>query len=194
MEALVVSSAFGYFNPTLVADMWNSGKAIVQPREAGRVHFACSAELGRRHFSDLDGLPEFCAAAEAIDNAADPVGLALYTGYRAEPLVEDLPGRAMQLVTVLREFRGSAHLIAVRGYELNAKTAHFMRRPNDMGMFGWSDDDSPEIGDIEREKLAAADRLTDRLVAPAYGAVDDPGQKAILAGLDQMEAALDAAK
>lgn len=127
-------------------------------------------------------------------NAADPVGLALYSGYRAKPLVEDLPGRAMQLVTVLREFRGGAHLIAVRGCGLNAKTAHFMRRPNDMGTFGWSDDDSPEIGDNEREKLAAADRLTDRLVAPAYGAVDDPAQKAILAGLDQMEAALNAAK
>jgi hypothetical protein len=194
VEALVVSSAFGYFNPTLVADMWNSGKAIVPPREAGRVHFACGAELGRRHFSDLDGLPEFCAAAEAIHNAADPVGLALYSAFRAEPLVEDLPGRAMQLVSVLREFRGSAHLIAVRCSGLDAKTAHFMRRPNDIGMFGWSDDAAPEMGDTEREKLAAADKLTDRLVAPAYGAVDDPGQKAILAGLDQMEAAINAAK
>jgi hypothetical protein len=193
VEAPVVASAFGYFNPALVADMWDSGRLIVAPREAGRLHFACSAELGRRQFSDLDGLPEFCAAAEAIHNAADPIGLTLYSAYRAEPLVEDLPGRAMQLVSVLREFRGSAHLIAVRGYGLDAKAAHYMRRPNDFGMFGWSDDDAPEIGDLEREKLAAADRLTDRLVAPAYGAVDEAGERAILAGLDQMEAAVQAA-
>jgi hypothetical protein len=194
VEAPVVASAFGYFNPALVADMWDSGKAIVAPREAARSHFACSAELGRRHFSDLDGLAEFCSAAGAINDAADPIGLALYSGFRAEPLVDDLPGRAMQLVSVLREFRGSAHLIAVRSYGLDAKTAHFMRRPNDIGMFGWSDDDPPGIGGTEREKLAAADTLTDRLVAPAYGSLDEAGQKAILFGLDQMEAAVKAAQ
>ncbi len=96
----------------------------------------------------------------------------------------------MQLVSVLREFRGSAHLIAVRSCGLDAKTAHFIRRPNDIGMFGWNEDNAPEIGDAERAKLAAADELTDRLVAPAYGAVDDAGRKAIVAGLDQMEAAV----
>jgi hypothetical protein len=192
VEAPVVVSAFGYFNPTLVADMWDSGKAIVAPRDAARVHFACSAELGRRRFSDLDGLAEFCAAADAINNGADPIGLALYSGFRAKPLVDDLPGRAMQLVSVLREFRGSAHLIAVRGYGLDAKAAHFMRRPNDVGMFGWTDDDPPEIGNTEQEKLAAADRLTDRLVGAAYGILDEAGQQAILAGLDQMEVAVKA--
>jgi hypothetical protein len=98
----------------------------------------------------------------------------------------------MQLVSVLREFRGSAHLIAVRASGLDAKTAHFMRRPNDIGMFGWTAEEAPEIGDTERARLAAADELTDRLVAPAYGAVDDAGRKAILAGLDQMEAAVSA--
>jgi hypothetical protein len=100
----------------------------------------------------------------------------------------------MQLVSLLREFRGSAHLIAVRSCGLDAKTAHFMRRPNDIGMFGWTEDDAPIMGDTEREKLSAADKVTDRLVAPAYGATDDAGQKAILAGLDQMEAALKAAR
>jgi hypothetical protein len=194
VEAPVVASAFGYFNPALVADMWDSGRAIVAPREAARSHFACSAELGRRHFSGLGGLAEFCAAADAINNAADPIGLALYSGFRAAPMVDDLPGRAMQLVSVLREFRGSAHLIAVRGYGLDAKTAHFMRRPNDIGTFGWTDDDAPEIGDTEREKLAAADRITDRLVAAAYGVVDEAGQQAILAGLDQMEVAVKTAR
>jgi hypothetical protein len=192
VDALVVSSAFGYFKPALVADMWDSAKAIVPPREAARVHFSCSAELGRRHFAELDGLAEFCAAAGAINEAADPVGLALYSGFRSEPLVEDLPGRAMQLVSVLREFRGSAHLIAVRASGLDAKTAHYMRRPNDIGMFGWTAEEAPEIGDTERAQLAAADELTDRLVAPAYSAVDESGRKAILVALDQMEAAVSA--
>ncbi len=35
VESRVVSSAFGYFNPTLIESMWTAGKAIVEPRQAG---------------------------------------------------------------------------------------------------------------------------------------------------------------
>ncbi len=193
VEAPVVTSAFGYFTPALVEEMWTSGKAIMasramSPSDVARQFFVCSAELGRDRFADLDGLAEFCEAAGAINDAADPVGLALYSGIRAEPLVDDLPGRAMQLVTVLRELRGSAHLVAVRASGLDAKTAHRIRRPNDVGLFGWSENDVPEITDLERGKLAAADELTDQLLLPAYSAVDEPGRQAVLYGLDQMEA------
>ncbi len=69
------------------------------------------------------------AAADAVNEAADPVGLALYSGFRGELLVDDVPGRAMQIISVLREFRGSAHLIALRASGVDARTAHFIKRP-----------------------------------------------------------------
>ena len=81
----------------------------------------------------------------------------------------------MQLLTVLREFRGSAHLIAIRASGLDAKTAHFIRRPNDIGMFGWNDADAPAITEVEVARLADADELTDRLVLPAYSVLDEAG-------------------
>jgi hypothetical protein len=189
VEAPVVGSAFGYFAPALIEKMWTSASEKIAPRTAGHEYMQCGAEFGRSHFADLD-LDAFCAAAGAVNDAADPIGLALYSGIRCEPLADDSPARAMQLLTVLREFRGSAHLVAIRASGLDAKTAHYIRRPNDVGMFGWGDGDAPSITDAEIAKLAAADELTDRLVLPAYSVLDEAGRDALVNGLDRIAAAL----
>jgi hypothetical protein len=190
VEAPVVKSAFGYFEPTLIAKMWNSAKEKVAPRVAARAYMECCGEFGRSRFNSIAGLDAFCAAADAVNDAADPVGLALYSGIKCEPLAADLPARAMQLVTVLRDFRGSAHLIAIRAAGLDDKTAHFIRRPADVGMFGWSDTDAPEITDAHRARLAHADEITDQLVLPAFSVLDEAGRDALVTGLDRIEAAL----
>jgi hypothetical protein len=190
VEAPVVASAFGYFNPDLVAKMWSSAKAVLPPREAGRVYFQACADLGRRRFADLAGLGAFCAAAGAVNAAADPVGLPLYAGIRAEPLADDEPGRAMQLVSVLRELRGSAHLLAVRAAGVEPRTAHFASRPDDGAMFGWAEDQTPAVTEADRAAMVEAEAITDRIVTPAYAALDDDGARALLTGLHAMEAAL----
>lgn len=190
VESGVVASAFGYFNPSTVGQIWDSARQVVAPRDAARAHFACCAELGRARFADIGGLEPFCAAAGAVNDAADPTALALYAGFKSEPLVDDAPGRAMQLLAVLREFRGSAHLLAVRASGLEARTAHFIRRPNDVEMFGWSAEDAPTIGPRERDALGAAEVLTDEIVRPAYAVLDDAGARALVEGLDRMVVAL----
>jgi hypothetical protein len=190
VEPEVVASAFGYFNPEMVAAIWTAGRAILPPREAGRLHWACAADLGRQAFSDLPDLEGFCAAAGAVNDAADSVGLPLFAGFHAEGLVEDLPGRAMQLMAILREFRGSAHLVGVKASGLVAKTAHAFTRPNDMAMFGWTPDDLPEIDQEVNEAMARAEAITDDLVAPAYGVLDEDGQRSLIEGVDRIEAIL----
>lgn len=190
VEPAVVLSAFGYFEPGLVAKMWNSGKEIMAPRDAGRAFMSCSQEFGRSHFADLDGLDAFCAAAGAINDAArdDAASLPLYAAVAAEPLCDDLPGRAMQLTTVLREYRGSAHLAAIRALDLNTTVAHAIKRPDDMAMFGYQD--APAITDHDRAAHAEAERMTDAMVLGAYSAVDPDGAAAVVAVLEAMEAAL----
>src|ERR1019366_8280950 len=102
----------------------------------------------------------------------------------------DFPARAMQLVTVLREYRGSAHLAAVITQLLEPRIAHYIRRPDFFAAFGYTDDDVPEVTDEHRAKLAAADELTDRMVALAYSVLDGARADALLNGLDAMEKAL----
>jgi helix-turn-helix protein len=200
VEAPVVASAFGYFEPRLLAKMWDSARGVIDPRDAARAHLDCAHRYGRARFAgaadpasradaaDAAGLDEFCAAAEAVVQAVDPAGLALFAGYAAEPLPDDAAARAMQLVAVLRELRGSVHLLAVVASGLSPRTAHFLRRPDDFALFGWPDDAVPTVTDDDRRAHAAADALTDRLLLPAYGVLDDAAAAAFVTGIERMAA------
>lgn len=191
VEPRVVQSAFGYFHAPLVDDMWRSAqeRSGLTPREVGRAYVEASREHGRSRFAGLEGLDGFCAAAEAVVAGADPAGLALFAALSAEPLPEDLPGRAMQLVTVLRELRGSIHLVAVAAAGVSPRVAHYLRRPNDFTLFGYSEEQIPEPTDADREALDAADACTDRLMANAFSVLK-PGQaEALASGVEAMAAA-----
>ena len=96
----------------------------------------------------------------------------------------------MQLSAVLREFRGSAHLMAVRASGLDAETAHFIRRPEMYKTFGYDEATPPAVTDADKTRLAAADALTDKIVLPAFSAVDSAGADALAAGAAAMDAAL----
>lgn len=188
VEPAVVRSAFGYFAPGLVTKIWGSAKEKMAPREAGRAYLACAQEFGRATFAGIEGLDAFCDAAEAINGATDAASLALYAGISAEPLADDAPARAMQLTTVLREYRGSAHLAAIRTLGLDPAVAHAIKRPNDVSTFGY--EEPPTITDADRVLHAESEALTDKMVLDAYGAVDADGGAALMAGLEAMESAV----
>jgi hypothetical protein len=187
VEPEVVASAFGYWNPGLVAKMWSSAKERMAPRDAARLYLSRAHELGRKHFAAVPGLDAFCAAAEQVNAAIDPAALALYAGWDAEPLPDDAPARAMQLCVVLREARGSAHLLGVVATGLRPRIAHAIKRPTEGKQFGW--DDEPTPTDEERAQWDDAEELTVRQLERWFGVLDDDGREAFLAGLDAMSAA-----
>ncbi|MCP3989133.1 MAG: hypothetical protein GY724_08665 [Actinomycetia bacterium] len=188
VEPAVISSAFGYFTPDLVTKMWTSGSEVMAPREAARHYLACAQEFGRATFSGIEGLDAYCEAAGAINDAADGASLALYAGVAAEPLCDDTPGRAMQLTATLREYRGSAHLAAIRALSLDPAVAHVIKRPDEFTLFGYSE--APSVTAEDRAKHEQAEVMTDAMVLGAFSAVDSDGAAALMAGLEAMEAAL----
>lgn len=191
VEPQVVQSAFGYFEAGLISKMWTTGRetAGVSPREVGRAYVEVSRDFGRQRFSGLERLAGFCTAAEAVVAGVDPSALALYAALAAEPLPDDEPARAMQLVTVLRELRGSVHLVAVVSEGLSPKVAHYFRRPGDFATFGYSDQDIPTVGDAEREAISRVDARTDELMATAFSILDQKGREDLSAGVHEMAAA-----
>jgi hypothetical protein len=168
--------------------MWTTAKERMAPREAARSYLSCAHDFARARFGSIDGLDGFCAAAEQVNGAIEPAGLALYAGLDAEPLPDDLPARAMQLCSVLREARGSTHLLAVVASGLTPRAAHAIKRPTEMAAFGWPEDAT--VSDEDRARWDEAEALTERLLTPAFATLDDAGQAALLAGLDAMRAAL----
>ncbi len=187
VEAPVVASAFGWWDPALVAKMWNTSRDKMAPREAGRIYLKCAQDHGRARLANVDGLQEFCTGAQQIIAATNPAGLALYAGLAAEPLADDLPGQAMQLLATLRELRGSAHIMAVLASGLEPKLAHAIKRPDMVKSFGYGEDPIP-FTDAQKAQLEAAEAITDRLVAPSFDAVSDA--PSFLKGLANICAAL----
>jgi hypothetical protein len=188
VESPVVKSAFGYFEGGLVAKIWNSAKerASVTPRQAGQAFVGASQDFGRQHFSGLSGLDGFCAAAETVVAAVDPAGLALFAALSAEPLPEDLPARAMQVVTVLRELRGSIHLVAVVSAGVSPRLAHYFRRPTDFKTFGYGEDEVPTLTEDDLATMASVDAHTDQLMARAFAVLDEPARIALADGVRAM--------
>ena len=192
VEWPVVASAFGYWHPGAIERIWTTARerADLGPRACGELYLDCCADLGRRSLANVPGLPAFCDALERVLAAANPAGLALFSGYVGVPLAADLPGRAMQLTTVLREFMGSAHLLAVLAVGLEPKVAHGVRRPDDWQMFGYRDEPVPTATPEAKEMLADADALTQRLITPAYAVLTAAEQDAVQTGLAATAAAM----
>jgi hypothetical protein len=94
----------------------------------------------------------------------------------------------MQWVAVLRELRGSAHLLAVVASGVAPEVAHAIKRPGDVATFGWNP--APEVTDADRANLRAAEALTDRLLISAYASLDDAAKAALLAGTKAIGTAL----
>jgi hypothetical protein len=188
VEPEVVSAAFGYFNPGLVAKLWNSAKEKLAPRQAAVEYLACNAALGRQWLSGVDGLDAYNEAAEAVIAAVDVSGLSLFAGIKAEPVPTDAPARAIHNAVLLRELRGSAHLIAVRAVGLDSHLAHAIKRPGDMGTFGWGDD--VVVTDADRARLDTAETITDDVLESAFAVLTDAQAATLIAGTTAMRAAI----
>ncbi|MEY4175674.1 MAG: hypothetical protein RI900_2839 [Actinomycetota bacterium] len=192
VDASVVSAAWGYFNPAVVKRVWDGAREVMSPRAGAALYFECAADLGRRRLQGVEGLDAFNAAAAAViaAGAAHADSMPLFAGIAAEPRVADAEGLAMQAIVVLREFRGSAHLLALRAVGLPSKLAHFVARPGDGRMFGWAEGDTPEIDDAHRALRAEAEALTDRIVRPAFAVLDQAQRAAFVGTLQHIAAAL----
>jgi hypothetical protein len=188
VEPDVIVSAFGYFAPGIVETIWGSAKQIMEPREGARAYLAAADEFGRSKLGDVVGLAEFNAAAEQITADVDRAALAVFAGIAAEPLPADAAARAYRNVILLRELRGSVHLVAIVANGLRPAVAHAIRRPDDVAMFGW--DPAPTATDEDRAAWDRAEVLTDSLLARWYSVLDDEQSAALASGVEAIADAI----
>ncbi len=186
VDPAVISAAFGYFSPSVIEVMWDSAKQIMEPREAARAYLACADRYGTAHLDGLDGLEGFNDAVETIVASVDRAALPLFAGVAAEPLPDDRAARAYRNVCILRELRGSVHLLAIVATGVSPAVAHAIRRPDDIASFGW--ETAPDITDDDRSRLDVADELTDRLLVPSIEALTDAQRSAFVSAVDAIGA------
>jgi hypothetical protein len=136
----------------------------------------------------LDVLESFNDAAETLVDAVDRASLPLFAGIAAEPLPDHPAARAYRNICILRELRGSVHLLAIVATGVSPLVAHTIRRPDDVTSFGW--ESAPDISDDDRARLAVADELTDRLLVPPVEALTDDQREAFVTGVEVIRAHL----
>lgn len=188
VNSAVITSAFAYFHPATIAKIWDSAKERMAPRAASALYQQCCADLGSAKLSVIDGLEAYNDAAEAVVAATELSGLSLFAGWSAEPRSADPAARAMQLMALLRELRGDAHIIALRASGVAAPVAHALKRPDETATFGW--DPAPTPGPDDAANCAAAEELTSQLLVPSYAGLTDAQAAALLAGTEAIGAAL----
>lgn len=197
-DAATVFAAFGFFAADWVRPRWEKALAVRTPRESARRYGAACAAWGRTAWSptaqartalartasgadgpapmptaDLSLLVEY---VEAVVQTADATALPLFAAWRAEPLAADLPGKAMQLLHQLREWRGGLHLLAARAVGLSARDAVLADGgPQHCTGHGWPTTQEADTDTVRRRAEALS--LTDRWCDAHYAAALTPTQR-----------------
>lgn len=167
VDAAVVVSAFGFFAPQLVRSLWELG-VVVEGARAGSDRYALGcAAWGRARLGGFQDAARLATLLEKVVDSADGTGLSLFAGWRAQSRVDDAAGRCYQLVHVLREMRGSAHIVAIVAHGLSPLAA-ILANPGSAGpdqakRFGW-EEPFPDGGSL-KATFESAERLTDEIVA-----------------------------
>ncbi len=186
----IVSAAFGYFNPDTIAAAWNKASESMAPSAAAQAYWDECGRRGAEKFSDIDAdvLTSYVEAADIVIDHADLAALPLFAGTAQLTCTDALPGRAMQKAAVLRELRGSVHLLAVLASGLSDAQAHAIKRPGDVAVFGW--EEAPEVPIDGNDRMDAAEALTNSLLERAFFALTSEQAAALVAGTNAMHTAL----
>jgi hypothetical protein len=189
VDADVVNAAFGFFKPELVRTMWEQGLQVESPRAAAARYAAACAEFGRTHLSGFGGAQRFVQLAERVVDGSPIMGLALFAGWRAEARPDDAIGRAYFLTHVLREWRGSAHVVAVAASGLTPLQSILTGSGTDRAkLFGWGET-FDDVSQYEAQR-AECEGLTDQICSSVLDNLFTPEERAELVSLtDDLAAA-----
>jgi hypothetical protein len=175
VSAEVVQSAFGWFEPNAVKSMFEEGVAVAGTSGAAARMAEAHGLWGQKHLTELEGLDEFVDVAEELVDGLEGSAIPLFVGWRSAPRDESGPGRAAQLIQILREWRGGIHLVATTAVGLSPLEAILSNEGEGQAkFFGWAGP-FPSSDDLKRQHVEAED-MTDQLSAAALARVLSPGK------------------
>ncbi len=176
VDASVIVAAMGWWHPGLVRKMWDRGLAVASAREGARRYGEACVAWANDHLS-FAAAPRLAELAGKVVAGAEESGLPLFAGWRAQPLSDDPNARLLQLVHVMREWRGAVHLVATTAAGLGPLEAILTNEGEQQArFFGWRDD-LPDVSHL-KDRHVTAQETTDRLVADTYERVLTPAERA----------------
>jgi hypothetical protein len=184
--AAVIVATFGFFPPELQTKAWEKGCAVMDPADTAREYAAACALWGTRRFASVERAGRLADLLTRALDSARIMALPLFAGWRDVLHRYDgstPPERLALALQAAREHRGGAHLVAVAGYGVEPLQAVMSGRygATNAEFFGWPKPwPDPEVG---KEKMAAAERITNLMVAPAFEVLTADERAELTAGL-----------
>ncbi len=164
VNADVVISAFGWFEPSAAKAMFTEGAAQAGAAAAAASMAEAHSKWGQKHFADVEGLDEIVDVTEELVDGLEGSGIPVFVGWRDAERSESSAGRAAQLMQILREWRGGLHLVATTAVGLAPLEAILTNEgPGQAKFFGWPEP-FPDCAAI-MAKHDEAEAITDRLCA-----------------------------
>lgn len=177
-----VSAVFAVFEPTGLSAMWDEGVAVRGAAGASEVYWNQAAEFGRNYLAGADGLGRIAELGEKLIAAAPTAASPLFAGWRAMPLADDAPARALQVMFVLRELRAGLHFNALSLSGVTPIEAHMLNKgPKYAAMFGWPEPFAD--GADKKDRYVEIEAVTNARMAELVGAALNPAEADELARL-----------
>ena len=182
VDAGVVSAVLTVFEPSIVAMFWDQGKPVHGPAKGAMLYQEMIAAWGRDHLAGQPGLDRVIELGEKVIDGAPTAGLPLFAAWKTVPRATDDAARAMQVLFVLRELRGSIHLAALTASGLTPMEAHLINKGEQYcQMFGWSEP-FPEVNHLKARRDEVED-ITNQREAEIWARALTPDEAEELAGL-----------
>jgi hypothetical protein len=191
VRADTVTAALGFIAPEAVQDGWDAARKVAPPEQIAAHNLAECCRWGRENLESFYGLTKLLDLAERVVVSAEPAGMPLFAAWRAMPLPDDSPGaRAAVLAHLLREYRGQAHLLAVRASGLSPLEAIIAGPEGETGAtaLGWQPP-FPQFEPLVRRR-SWAEALTDRIAGDAFRALTAAERTELVGLLDAAAAAV----
>ena len=163
VDADVVRSALGFFEPALVRKMWDAGTAVEGARAAAARYGAACAEWGRTRLAGFEDAARVAELVRHVIDSVDPIGMPLFAGWRSEPRPEDSPALAYFTTHVLRELRLGAHIAAVVATGITPREAMLIAGgESNAQQFGWTEP-FPDVAHLVATR-SDAEGITDEIM------------------------------
>jgi hypothetical protein len=164
-----VGSVFVVFEPTGLAALWDEGVAVRGATAAAETYWQQTADFACKYLADADGLDRIAALGEKVIATAPGAGAPLFAGWRAMPLADDAPARALQVMFVLRELRAGIHFNALTVSGIAPIEAHVLNKGSEYAaMFGWPEPHPDGVD--KKERYADVEQATNRRMAELFAA------------------------
>lgn len=187
----VVSATFYNFNPSMVGEFIPKAWSIAEPGTVVSARFDAVDKAMRRMLGDevisSESVSEAATLASEAAETCPPDGKPLFAGHADLTWPEQPHMRLWHALSLLREFRGDAHIAALQQAGLSGLNAVVLQCHTGKGMNettlkatrGWSDE----------QWTRTRDELVERGLLDTAGSVTERGERL----LEEIEAATDAA-